>query len=1250
MASSTVVSSNSSHRVMLTTSSSTSAVNSSNRISVRTNGSGFNTSTPISSYHHQLREKLNKKEVKEERRSMGEDTDTEAISDSQRSLSEGRLIDSDFNRDGLSQSHDSVFSESATASSLSIVLKAELADVLRKRRNRPDASGSEEDLGLPRSPTTPQRNEGKITNHANHSEVSSLSQLSMRSSELDEDLSSTHYNVTSESIFAVSSSVSSRSSADEIDMTATFPTNRLSHSAARHKMAVRPKKKGPTRHRRTTMEPSHLPSTPELNEESHQRPASLEIRDFTVDKVKSRSLPPGVNAKIIEEHSKEIATSVKRSKTSTQTTTKNNITKTTLTAEKEVKEEENGFFRKYLLRNSKRGQKTADECDTKKEEQKEKVEPPTEDYKQKVEETRKEIRREILSEKSGLSGMLGSFILSQEKEAEKAQAITKPKSSAATRQRVTPKDIKDDNAEVIRREGVKSKARSISESSDSNEGTPKKVALNRSYKEEIFQSTTLVKEITKKEHFDKNNSHQPRIVGLNTFQQKICKSNDSLANSSDSSDLFKGFNNRRRPSVEKSKSFRTYTEKSVEGGFQINDNKLLKQKPESLPLSQGIYTKNIILTTSTSNNHTPKKILSPVSPIANMDISEIEDSIDKIVKAPFITVIRNSGDETTLKAPALGSPLKERLENYEKNFATSPTSHVSNKIRISVNEKVDEQKVEQRSTEQRLTERVLEQRASEKKAADQKIRDDKVSEQKLKEQKVLEQKLREQKVLEQKSKDQKVSEQKLREQKVLEKQLKEQKASEQKLREQKVLEQQLKEQKVLEHQLREQKVSEQKLKEQKASEHQLREQKVSEQKLREHKIEKKVTEKITEKKIVENGKSFEEHNTEKNEAVNDIIEEKQVVLRQKASMNSVSLAPSITRISANFSKKESNVVSLDRRIELSKSSDSLNESSTDVSNGLKAKSNSFNRPRRSSSISSECASALPEFMKIQLNRVDPSRPKSSILMARKCKLEEDGKSLSNESVEITDNDKPPTPVTPEPEREKPKKQVSLEEPLTPKDEKENPVILRKKSFVLNLTQSNSMISVRDDATPELMKVFARRSLKVKDEDIQNMNLELNQSKQVPNVDSDKENQSASDEKLDKLVKNDAENTTTTSNHTKFSQKLDNRTSLSKISNINSLNDTNNNNNGNINNINNVNHVSTTPLRHSANGFRVNSVDERNNNNIVSSKYRHSTAFSPPSSPTDKNSPPCITTPSCEFKGIHQMRAEWEKRAKEAALK
>lgn len=36
----------------------------------------------------------------------------------------------------------------------------------------------------------------------------------------------------------------------------------------------------------TFLQPSHLPSTPELNEESHQRPASLEIRGKFQNSVK----------------------------------------------------------------------------------------------------------------------------------------------------------------------------------------------------------------------------------------------------------------------------------------------------------------------------------------------------------------------------------------------------------------------------------------------------------------------------------------------------------------------------------------------------------------------------------------------------------------------------------------------------------------------------------------------------------------------------------------------------------------------------------------------------------------------------------------------------------------------------------------------------------------------------------------------------------------------------------------------------
>ena len=103
----------------------------------------------------------------------------------------------------------------------SFTSQAELADVLRKRRNRPDASGSEEDLGLPRSPSTPQRLDNKISGsgNANHSEVSSLSQLSMRSSELEEETSTSHYNHTISSMTeSYSSNISNRSSPDEIDL------------------------------------------------------------------------------------------------------------------------------------------------------------------------------------------------------------------------------------------------------------------------------------------------------------------------------------------------------------------------------------------------------------------------------------------------------------------------------------------------------------------------------------------------------------------------------------------------------------------------------------------------------------------------------------------------------------------------------------------------------------------------------------------------------------------------------------------------------------------------------------------------------------------------------------------------------------------------------------------------------------------------------------------------------------------------
>lgn len=124
-------------------------------------------------------------------------------------------------------------------------------DALRKRRTRPDAS--DEDLGLPRSPTTPHRKQRSIMNQSE----GSLSLLSMVSSDMDDEplAESTggggahSFSYTSSKM--ISSLETSRYS-DEVDLDASMSSvgSRLSHAAARHKMAVRPKKKGPSRHRK----------------------------------------------------------------------------------------------------------------------------------------------------------------------------------------------------------------------------------------------------------------------------------------------------------------------------------------------------------------------------------------------------------------------------------------------------------------------------------------------------------------------------------------------------------------------------------------------------------------------------------------------------------------------------------------------------------------------------------------------------------------------------------------------------------------------------------------------------------------------------------------------------------------------------------------------------------------------------------------------------------------------------------------
>lgn len=151
--------------------------------------------------------------------------------------------------------------------------------MLRKRRNRPDAS--DEDLGLPRSPASPQRHAAGLAGvqirgkpnaafqsriggghaagaaggiHGRGHEVSSLSLLSTNSTDGEESQQVQHRQLLCKS----SSSDILRHHGDEDEVDAVgLERQRLSHAAAKHKMAIRPaKKKGPSRQHRRTLEVS----------------------------------------------------------------------------------------------------------------------------------------------------------------------------------------------------------------------------------------------------------------------------------------------------------------------------------------------------------------------------------------------------------------------------------------------------------------------------------------------------------------------------------------------------------------------------------------------------------------------------------------------------------------------------------------------------------------------------------------------------------------------------------------------------------------------------------------------------------------------------------------------------------------------------------------------------------------------------------------------------------------------------------
>jgi len=209
---------------------------------------------------------------------------------------------------GLSVSHDSVFTAehrtpphsssedldtAQSSSSLSIQqmvlpgVRAELLDALRRRRGRRDCtSDDDEDLGLPHSPCNSPTTADVLLEQGlkenptkSHSTCSDGSLLSMGSSEMDEDSLGLHSGCSSKL------SLHDKKTGHENDLEFDLGVSAvpLSHSAARHKMAVKPKRThGAPRRKRIQQLTggSPLPSTPELNEEASGRSASPDIRSL----------------------------------------------------------------------------------------------------------------------------------------------------------------------------------------------------------------------------------------------------------------------------------------------------------------------------------------------------------------------------------------------------------------------------------------------------------------------------------------------------------------------------------------------------------------------------------------------------------------------------------------------------------------------------------------------------------------------------------------------------------------------------------------------------------------------------------------------------------------------------------------------------------------------------------------------------------------------------------------------------------
>ncbi|XP_015040257.2 flocculation protein FLO11 isoform X2 [Drosophila pseudoobscura] len=1181
---------------------------------------------------------------------------------------------------------------------------AELTDVLRKRRNRPDAS--DEDLGLPRSPASPQRrvaggqSRSAAVGHSqarghSQSEVSSLSLQSVTSAEETEDSQQSqtqsqshryHSRVSTSSSVSMGSDILRPHPEDEVDAVGT-ERHRLSHAAAKHKMAIRPaKKKGPSRQHRRTLESS----IPEANEDMQKTcPGLKAVRDVDL-KSRTRSLPPKKTAAInpspgpsntTAPNSSSSSITTKRTKTIEQATrTTSQVTSTSSTTAQifgvrapttkstttstakvtkastvlesrgesstdgddalaAIESTESGLLRRLIHRNSKRSIARANDGleDTDSSQSVAKKlqisnscletgfrEPfliPDKSRQQHVQETRQMIKREIHIEAShgrnAIVGNLGAGLTTQ------PQMPPKPKSGPAARQRYIPQELGSNSPAAI-----------------PNSSAPNDITnlLSKSTRgNDTFQSTTLVREQQVKAETTSHFERKPRIVGLSAFQQKLCRSSDSVGQNSSSSNSLETstdepsplyYEEKQRKTVEKSRSFRNYQEereavvdstvvhnhmpslpdlsisfrlpsyykqssprsppqsprsplspntKCVSLGFEINDNKLLQGRADSSGQLPAV---------AKSSPQRSNKLLVQSSP-GPANISQIEQNIDMIVKSPLVSVLRKSAtvsEELTVeqaKPAAKLQPERPKLLDLGRKTITStaictpsPASPLTKSAKLSHSPPVTPAKNNNNNNSGGSSRRNSSNVETPVEPEFMKIQLNRVDQ---------------------------------------------------------------------------------------ASLH----------KKSNHLVLAKNLKSPTERSQSSDDLSLRRSSG----AGGEVVEHTEMPLGPSTVPLNLNLRQALE---PNLGRQPRSVSATSVRTSFgssSGSSETLSSANTPVTTPITPKSNGIPIP-----VSTPKLETAPREQHViqkenKVNRLSLEERKRLFLNEeRKERNAAEQRKQSISKAEMPPAVSAPTPATPPKTPE-----------LTEVNGNTNPVVLRKKSFA---SCNGNASPSKDDPTPELMKVFARRSLKVKDEEVVTPAQPTPKKMSAPSgsqsVDSDKENQSNSEEKLDKLspkyeAQVSSEFTKTSSQHP-----TSNRNSVADFRNLNSSNNHNNNNHNNSHISSSLQKATNTqqkvvsylpPIKVS-NGAR-NNLSNSNNGGAKPANERLSLqlkqAPSPAPAPAVQAAPPTTTASAAgagvqatgamsmsmsgkpiersatvgEFKGIHQRRAEWEQRAKEA---